>query len=93
MDVDVKTCGLSEFKQYGGTEFKVSTKKYDSAIELILMLDEFRFFTEKYKNSKFVNSHLVKNFNDILNKRYKTNTKNFSHEKGEIKHLLKPSTK
>ena len=62
-------------------------KKYDSAIKLILMLDEFRFFTEKDKNSKLVNSHLVKNFNDILNKRYKPNTKNFSHENGENKHL------
>lgn len=51
------------------------------------MLDEFRFFTEKDKNPKFVNSHQVKNFNDILNKRYKTNTKNFSNEKGENKHL------
>ena len=87
MDVDVKTCGLSELKQHGGTEFKVSTKKYDSAIKLILMLDEFRFFTEKDKNPKFVNSHRVKNFNDILNKRYEPNTKNFSHENGENKHL------
>lgn len=32
MDIDIKTCGRSEFKQYDGAEFKISTKNVKAII-------------------------------------------------------------